>query len=105
MHPQLTLLLEIQDLHTQARGFRDSSDGPSVEEEHFGYEEAARRMRERVVSWMKDHPRCEGCQESFGTQVDPLDIVVMRWGARWHSRCLESAGAVSEPPDGARGRP
>lgn len=35
MHPQLMLLLEIQDLHTQEKSFRDTSDGTSVEEEHF----------------------------------------------------------------------
>ncbi len=35
MHPQLMLLLEIQDLHTQEKSFRDSSGGTSVEEEHF----------------------------------------------------------------------
>ena len=35
MHPQLMLLLEIQDLHTQEKSFRDNSGGTSVEEEHF----------------------------------------------------------------------
>ena len=35
MHPQLMLLLEIQDLHTQEKSFRATAGGTSVEEEHF----------------------------------------------------------------------
>ncbi len=50
MHPQLMLLLEIQDLHTQEKSFRDPSGGTSVEEEHchVAADEARAELEEKI---------------------------------------------------------
>lgn len=51
MHPQLTLLLEIQDLRTQAGALRTGTGIEEVEEEHFriDVDEAVSELEEKVA--------------------------------------------------------
>ena len=51
MNPQLTLLLEIQDLRGQARELRSEPQAEAVEEEHFelDVDDAVARLEEKVV--------------------------------------------------------
>lgn len=50
MHPQLSLLLELQDLRTQLRELRTEPEAEEVEEEHFNIdtEQAANDLEDKI---------------------------------------------------------
>lgn len=50
MHPQLALLLELQDLRTQLRELETEPEAEEMEEEHFNIDpgEAAADLREKI---------------------------------------------------------
>ena len=79
MHPQLMLLLEIQDLHLQRTGLLEEPGGDQVEAKHFNIEPevAATALEEKIKELMQGldpaiQQRCERGLPALGRMVVPV---------------------------------
>ncbi|MFC1660886.1 hypothetical protein ACFL3S_05445 [Gemmatimonadota bacterium] len=79
MHPQLMLLLEIQDLHLQRAAFMEEAGGENVEATHFNIDpaEAAAALDEKIQELKGDldpaiRNRCERGLPGPGRMVVPV---------------------------------
>ncbi|MEX0906713.1 MAG: C4-type zinc ribbon domain-containing protein [Gemmatimonadota bacterium] len=79
MHPQLELLLQIQDLKSQRRDLTEADGGREVEETEFNIDigEAVRQLDERIEELKQDLPpavrsRLERFARTSGRAVVPV---------------------------------
>lgn len=79
MHPQLELLLQIQDLKSQRREMADYEDGRQVEEQEFNIDinEALSQLDERITELKQELPdkvrsRLERFARTSGRAVVPV---------------------------------
>ena len=79
MHPQLMLLLEIQDLHLQRAALLEEPGGDRLEANHFNIEPkvAATALDEKIQELMEGldpaiHRRCERGLPALGRMVVPV---------------------------------
>jgi predicted nucleic acid-binding Zn-ribbon protein len=79
MHPQLMLLLEIQDLHLQRTALLEEPGGDRMEANHFNIEPevAARTLEEKIEELMEGldpaiQQRCARGLPSLGRMVVPV---------------------------------
>jgi predicted nucleic acid-binding Zn-ribbon protein len=79
MHPQLMLLLEIQDLHLQRGGLLEEPGGDRMEANHFNIdpEAAAMVLEEKIRELMETldpavQRRCERGLPALGRMVVPV---------------------------------
>lgn len=79
MHPQLELLLQIQDLKSQRREMMEFESGRQVEEQEFNIniEDAVRQLDERIAELKQDLPpnvrsRLERFARTSGRAVVPV---------------------------------
>lgn len=79
MHPQLMLLLEIQDLHSQREALLDESGVDEVEEDHFklnpkvaveALDEKISELKEELAPAIRD--RCQRGLPTLGRMVVPV---------------------------------
>lgn len=80
MHPQLELLLEMQDLRSQARALEEEAGAREVESDVFDVkvEEAAEHLREKTEELRgRLDPEVQGTHDRIAGQVDRVVVPVI----------------------------